>query len=363
MKPAQPADTALMPVCPNTWTGVSAWFWLDDTLKEQLTDASETVTVRDAYKLADVLKVVLRDTGAGVTYAENTAHSHFFHANGTNAIRGANKVPILIPITNATIGTYDQPARKTPIRLSEIFNLLDYFYNVHPYINEAGLGLEHWQFFDNGRSYTAEQVGANVRALINPQVNMPWDDTWDGYEYEKQDLPERIEYGWAAACSRPFEGNPINILSRFVSKGNIKSAKTTRFVADLDFVLGNPENQPKDVFLIVECEKNGAYYDVLFNTFEMQGETYRLQNGHMAFAYAQNQYLRYGMPAENIEVNGEATTALSVERSKVETVLVPPIANLDKAKMVRTKLGNGRISEMKQDLPGGFMTITLKHKI
>jgi hypothetical protein len=360
-RPSSPNGSVVMPVANSIWKGASAWFYYDTTLLELQESASENVTIQDAYKISDVLKVMLPAAGATATHDDGTVYSNFLYAAGTNTIRGTRKVPVIIPITNY-LYDYDQPAQKANLRLAELFKLLEYFHNVYPFIAEGILKLEHWRYFDQGRNYTADQVGTDLTTLTDPRTEKPLMHLQDSFRYQKEQLPERIEPGWMLQVSQAFTGYPIDIDSNFVQKGNIKDARIPRFVSDIDYLYVYPQGASLDGFVFLECvEDGGGNLSVPFVEFTVNAdEEYRMNNGYASFLWAHDKYHRHGLPAPDVTLNKTAITADSVIRFKVQEISIPGVGDIDEAELIATGLGNARIEEMEESLEHGGLKLTVK---
>lgn len=363
----QPVSTTdfLMPLLQSTWTGASAWFYMDDTLRDLLNEAGENITCKDAYKLSDVLKVLLPAAGAtNLTHIESPANSNFFYAP-SNPIRGTKKVPVLIPLSNILQPDYDSPAKRAMIRMSEIMQLFANFHNVYPYIGEGILKLEHFHYFDNGGSYTGEVVGADATKLIDTRHGLPQEYGQRIFSYEKQNLPERIESGWAGDSSFLFAGFPIDVLSLFVQKGNVQDGRIGRFVTDIDFINITKESQPTAVFLFAECieETDGSLTVPIVEIVISASERYKTQNGYASFAYAHDKYMRHGLPAPSVRLNKQVITATTIKRSMVQNLNLPGLpTDIDPKKLIKTSGGNARIESLTENMAGGYYSMKLRHK-
>jgi hypothetical protein len=50
-----------LPIQRNEWTGYALWFNYNSTIQDLQTEAGEEITIKDCYKLPDVLKVLLAE--------------------------------------------------------------------------------------------------------------------------------------------------------------------------------------------------------------------------------------------------------------------------------------------------------------
>jgi hypothetical protein len=353
----------LMPVAPSTWKGASFWFYLDSTLRTTQQNAGKTITIEHAYKLSDVISTLLQAIGTTVTHQDGAAWSDFLYAAGTNTIRGSRKVPIITPKSNVLIGEYDQPATKAPIKLGEVLRLLRSFHNCFWNIaSDNKFVIEHYQYYRNGGSYTAPVIGLDTTSSLEPKTGLPWGYMTSRYAFAKQDLPERIEFGWMDRSSQPFDGYAIDIDSAYVQKGNIEDKKVSLFTSDVDFLNVSPSDIVKEGFVFFEAEESGGDLTVPFVEFTLSAdEEYKMQNGYAAFVWAHDKYHRYGLPASSVTLNKQSITASSVRRTKVQDVEIAVGADIDPYKLVTTKLGTGRIVKMEKNLQSKDYKITIRH--
>lgn len=353
-RPNSPNGNIVMPVLSNVWTGASSWFYYDDPLKELQETAGETVTVQDCYKLSDAVKAMLDINGVNLAHTDSAATSDFYYSDGTNPIRGAKKIPVIVPISNI-LYDYDQPAQKALLRLSELLALPRLFHKVYFHISTEGrLMMEHYDYYDKGHSYATEQVGADLTGLFDLRTGKPILHGQDALSYTKQELPERIEPGWMFEVSAPFKGYPINVLSNFVKKGNVDAEKMTRFVSDLDYIHVFPQGVPTDGFVFLEClEDAQGNLSVPFVEFTVgPEEQYRMNNGYASFLWAHEHYHRHGLPAESVNLNANDITATSVIRRGIQEVVIPDTSDIDPVQLVTTNEGNARIETSERDLEG-----------
>lgn len=360
----KPASTeTLMPVAGTTWTGASAWFYLDDDLRNLQQEGSELLTINDAYKLSDCIDVLLDEIQPLVGHSDNPSYSNFLYAT-SNAIRGARKVPIIIPKSNVVIGNYDQPAKKAQIRLSEILQLLRYFHNAYWHISESSLVIEHENYYHNGKSYSGQNIGTDLTTGIEPKTELAWAYRTNKFKFDKQNMPERIETGWMDKGSQQFDGYPIQALSAYAQKGNIEQRVISKFTSDVDFIHVAANDIAKEGFVFLECEEGELYYTVPFVTFVISAdETYTMQNGYASLIYAHNQYHKHNLPAESVTLNKSAITATTVKRSKIQEITFATESEIDPYELIETNLGVGRLRRMERQITGNTVKAVILHDI
>ena len=249
------------------------------------------------------------------------------------------------------------------LRISEIMELCANFYNVFPTVKEGYLSLEHYDFHDKGGSYTADQISIDATQYIAPN-GLPWEFGARVVTYEKQDLPERIETKWGFDSSFLFQGWPIEVLSKFVQKGNVKNNTVSRFYTDIDLFHVAPDTISSGAFMLFECEEqpDGSLKVPVGEIEVAPGEVYRVQNPYGAFAYAAQRYLKHGLPAPNVKINKQVTTATTTKRAKIQNIILPDVGDIVPGKLIKTSYGNARVETMQRKIKSGDYQIKLRHK-
>ena len=351
----------LMPVLATTWTAASAWFYLDTDLRDLQQAASEAITIKDCYKLSDVINTLLEEIGATVDHQDDPDYSDFLYA-ATNAIRGSRLVPVITPKSNVLIGEYDQPAQKAPIRLREVLDLLRDFYNAYWHIEETKFIVEHRHYYDNGKSYTTPGVGVDLTTSLEPRTGLPWAYRTSNYKYDKDRLPERIEFKWMDSVSQPFEGYPIQVNSAYVNRGNVEQKRLAKFTSDIDFFNVAASDISKDGFVFFDCEEDGADLNVPFLEITVDtDETYKLQNGYASYLHAHETYWKHGLPATDVNLNRADITATTTIRTKRQEIEIALGSDIDEYLLITSNLGDGKIEKIEQNLSSKSLKLTLKH--
>ena len=360
--PAGLGTGAIYPQGESQWDDASFWFQYDATLRAFQESGADLVQVSDAYKVVDALSAILAELNPAVSHSEASNYSSFLYSSGT-ALRPTLRYPIITPKTNITVGQYDQPAKKGPIKLADVLQLLWTAYRCKWHIDTSGnFIVEHISYYENGGTYSGTEVSADLTTLIDPQTGKNWEHGANRWEYEKESMPERIEPGWMDRTTREFDGYPIVIRSIYVQKGNIESQKAGRFTADIDYMQLQPEDIAKEGFAVVECTANKGIYTVPYVEITLpDASEYKLQNGYLAFIYLHPNYHRYGLPASLIRLNEEDTTALSVTRRKVQEIDYPLLSITDPIQLVTTGIGTGKVLELKENVNGEYVTAKIAH--
>jgi hypothetical protein len=351
-----------LPIQRNEWTGYALWFNYNSTIQDLQTEAGEEITIKDCYKLPDVLKVLLAEISPDYTHLESNSFSNFIY--GANSIRGTRRYPIITPKTNLLSGNYDQPAAKANIKLNDVLTMLKYVYNVYWWVDEDyNFRLEHLNYFERGGQYYTDNVGTDLTTSLEPKTGKSWGYRLNKYTYEKQNMPERVTTKWMDNQSFAFEGSPIVMRSEYAEKGNLEERVVSVFSADIDYMFANTSDISKDGFALFDCERSGGIYSPPFVNLSLWGyDGVKAQNGYLSLAWLSNNYHRYGMPTHNINVNGTDTTAITTKRTKVQEIEFAAF-DFDPMELIKTDIGTGQIYELEQEIMDTDETGTKKGAI
>jgi hypothetical protein len=351
-----------LPIQRNEWTGYALWFNYNSTIQDLQTEAGEEITIKDCYKLPDVLKVLLAEISPDYTHLESNSFSNFIY--GANSIRGTRRYPIITPKTNLLSGNYDQPAAKANIKLNDVLTMLKYVYNVYWWVDEDyNFRLEHLNYFERGGQYYTDNVGTDLTTSLEPKTGKNWGYRLNKYTYEKQNIPERVTTKWMDNQSFAFEGSPIVMRSEYAEKGNLEERVVSVFSSDIDYMFANTSDISQDGFALFDCERSGGIYSPPFVNLSLWGyDGVKAQNGYLSLAWLSNNYHRYGMPTHNINVNGTDTTAITTKRTKVQEIEFAAF-DFDPMELIKTDIGIGQIYELEQEIMDTDETGTKKGAI
>lgn len=358
----EPGIGTLFPVNRSDWTQYSAWIQIDSTLSTLLADAGTARTIKDAYRVSDVLKYLLLEIDPTVDHDDAAAYSDFFYS-GSNSIRTIRNRLAITPKSNVLKGDYDKPASRAPIKLGELLALLKNAYRAYWYIDSSNrLVLEHIHFFYNGKSYGAAGVGEDLTTLIEPKTGKAWGWRGKRYKYEKEAMPDGFRFAWMDQVSFPFSGYSLDMLSPFVQQGQFEDVNMGPFTSDLQFALVQPSALSPDGFFLFDAEPAGddlSVPDVAITVSDE--EDYTLQNGHASMLYLHNQYHRHALPAPSIRLNGNETTATTVRRSKIQDEDFPAPDGLDPMQLITTTIGTGEVREATTNISSRSLKLTIAH--
>lgn len=349
------------PIGKSDWQPFSLWFVKDATLRTLQDDAGETLTNRNSYTYASVIEKVVQKLDPSMTFQADSLHSQFLY-DPANPVRGITQVPIVSVKNDVIVGDYDTPAKKADVSLEDLLNQMWITWRCKYFIDSSNrFRIEHNSFYENGKSYVSEQIGADLTSLTNKENGRFWSDFTNQIEYDEDKVPERIEFRWMDEVTLPFEGFPIDFTSAYVQKGNVQKPNVALFTTDLDYIQANAGEINKQGFVLFEADQVDARnFTVPFLNIIVDGTSYQLQNGHASMFYIHSKYYQSRLPAEDAMINNVAVTGISTERIKLQNVEVPAVFT-DFMQLVTTSQGNGLIPEYEENILSGFLKLNLKH--
>lgn len=343
----------MYPIAKSTWGRISAWFAFSafENVLEPL--GRKSYVLRDAYPLWSVISVLLGQIAPRVEHNGTSTYSQLLY--GSNPLGLHDMHLLLTQKSNILAGAYDRPAQKAPITLRKVLDMLRDCYRCYWFIDEDEDGsmifrLEHVSWFMKGKSYSSSlRVGTDLTTMTVTRNGKNWAFGTSKYEYDKSDMPERYEFGWMDDVTLPFEGNSMEIVSRFVDKGKIEDVTVGEFTSDIDYMLLNPSSCSEDGFALMDTNKNGNDYVIPYTLAEIDSIPYVLQNPFVSFWYLQRYYL-YDLPASRVKLNGVERDAYGTTRNKVQDISWPSPDDPDIDALVRTNIGVGQIKELSLSL-------------
>lgn len=350
--------TDFFPIARNNWQNASIWLKsTQDIIDWEVTFRWESY-LKDSFVLNDVIDALLQKVAPDVKFRGVAEYSEFLY--GTNPyVYAMNWGRIFMtPKSNLMKIEYSQPARKAPITLKEVLDMLRDTMNLYWYINDDDhLVIEHIEWFRNGGTYSGtKNVGIDLTDMVNKRNGKTYDFGQNKYTYDKVDMPERFQYGWMDDTTTFFKGLPIDVMSKFVDKGNVEEVNVAKFNADIDYIMLNPSNVSEDGFGLLMC----LPYYASYKTSIAQVDGSMMQNWQMSFDWTQQNFLKYDMPAWRILVNNQVITAGSIQMKKKQQVTVPlGDDDPDLNELVHTGLGDGMIEKCSISLTSRVAKMTL----
>lgn len=358
------ANSPYYPLQRSRWTEVSWWIHYTPTLTTLQEDGAQEITISDVYTYDSCINTLLNEiTGGQIDFQATSDYSDFLY-NNSNTLKGDGRRLFVVPITNILVSDYDQPQKKAVTRLNEMLYICNNLFQTNWFVDGTKFRIEHAEYFRNGKSYSTPNIGLDYSTKVEPRTGKSWDYGQNSYEYDKENIPSRMEWQFMAENSEPFKGIPIDVLNTYVTKGNIETYNSENFTADIDYVNSQSANFSNQGFVIVECELVGDSWVVPFVNVEIEaGEEYLLQNGYLSMAYLHPRYWKYNAPGGSIKMNRNTTTALSTRRTRLQKVTMPVEADRDIMKLVTTGLGSGLIRKSSQNFDTNKDDLEILHDI
>lgn len=351
------------PIARSTWRYASLWFGfslMDWILEEK---ARKAYTLRDAFPVASCISVLLKQIAPDITHAATAEYSQFLYG-GNNPISGLNFRLLVSQKTNIINGEYQKPAQKAPTTLQQFTNMLRDCFKCYWFIEDGKFKIEHIQYFRNGGSYSGGvMVSHDLTQEINLRNGKPWAFNTSEYSFDKVDLAERYQFEWMDDVTTPFEGLPIQVISKYVTPGKIEEINISNFTSDIDMMLLNPGNMSSDGFALFAAvpPTSGSQWILPFTKQTVNGVKYFLQNGYLAFINLQSLYWLYDLPARRVSINGSEVYARGIERKKKQTFSFPAIDDPNPMQLIKTYIGNGQVDKLSVNLHSRSIKTTLKY--
>lgn len=351
------------PIARSTWRYASLWFgfYLMDWILEE--KARKAYTLRDAFPVASCISVLLNQIAPGIKHEATAEYSQFLYGS-SNPISGLTFRLLVSQKTNIINGEYQQPAQKVPTTLQQFTNMLRDCFKCYWYIDGGKFKIEHIQFFKNGGSYGGGAIiSRDLTKEINLRNGLPWAFNTSEYSFDKVDLAERYQFEWMDDVTTPFEGLPIQVISKYVTPGKIEEINISNFTSDIDMMLLNPGNMSSDGFALFAAvpPQTGTQWILPFTRQTINGVEYLLQNGYLAFINLQSPYWMYDLPARRVSVNGSEVNAYGIERKKKQTFSFPATDDPNPMQLIKTYIGNGQVDKLSVNLHSRSIKATLKY--
>ena len=352
------------PISRTQWGNYSIWFAfhvLDEILEKQ---GRKPYILRDSYPVSSVISVLLQQFAPGIIHEPEPEYSRFLYRD-ENPITGYEFRLFVSPKSNVLVGDYQTPVQKAPATLKQFLDMLRNTFQLYWHIEGNKLCIEHISFYRNGGSYDRNPViGYDLTDLENIRNGKKWAFGTSEYTFDKQGMPERYQFSWGDNVTDVFEGQPIQIVSKYVQPGKIEEINIAGFNPDIDLMLLNPEAMSQDGFALLAAVYNyeNQQYELPFVRRDVDNVTYFLQNGYLAMVNLQPQYWLYDMPAKNLIVNGVQVWAYGIQRQKTQSLSFP-VGNDDPdlMRLVKTYIGNGQIEKLSINLSSRIAKATLKY--
>lgn len=252
---AKPDDLiSYFPVARNAWGRVSVWyhpsFFEEDVERENRKNA----ILKDAYPLWSVISVLLGEIAPGITHEGTALYSSFLYGATNPLVSSLTQALFITQKSNIINSGYDQPAQKAPITLKYVLDMLEKCFRCYWFIDEQNrFRIEHVAWFMRGGTYDGQvpEVGIDLTTEIVTRNGKPWAYARNQYKFDKPEMASRYQFGWMDDVTTPFEGRPIDIVSKYVNPDNIEEISVQQFTSDIDYILLNPSEISKDGFVLL----------------------------------------------------------------------------------------------------------------
>lgn len=357
------------PIARTSWIDTSVWFVNDGNFIDYMRSLGQkTFTLKTAYLLWSVIGKLLGQIDNTLTHSNTTAYSQFLYAATNPVSNQTNKTILMTPKSNILAGEFSEPAMKAPVTLKNVLDMLRDTFQCYWHIEGNKFRVEHIKYYRNGGSYSVlPTVGSDITTMICPRNGETWGYGTSSYKYQKEQMPQILQFAWMDDVTKPFMGVPMEILSPLVDKGNIEETTVAMFTSDIDYLMLNPQSISKDGFALMAGTVDGNGYRM--NVTSLQAgwapwvdKTLYLQNGELAFCILQPQFWCYDLPAKSFKINGINSIASGIKRTKVQEVRVPMYLDPDPLKLIKTYLGNGYVDKISLNLTSRVSKCSLKYE-
>lgn len=345
---------------------LSIWFAYNSVITALDSQYRLAQVVSVAYQMTDVIKALIEANGLGVTFDNTSDYSIILFSNTTtlNVLGGRSITPFLLAKANIINGDYRKVYPEPSITLGQIFSMLKNTMQIYWYLDGSKIRLEHRRYFDNGLRYSGTPVvGYDLTELMCPRSSRSWASGRNQYKYDKDEMPERYQFGWMDTVTRPFSGYPIVVNSDAVEGGLIEEVTVENFTSDIDYMLTNPSGVSEDGFAIIGAILNGSNYLTPIVSQTTDNVAYSMQNGLMSYIYLHPIYWLDDMPAESLTINNEPYMAHSVKRTRRQEIDFPSDNyEVDEYELIKTEMGDGQIDKLSVSLTSGFINAEILHE-
>lgn len=295
-----------------------------------------------ARPLMEVAEYILDQSGCAYTELA----SDFFEHNppgdapgysaGLNYVTGeANEVNSLVILQNsdAIDPAASNPATLGELKLKELLLYFNTAFQVFWDIDDAGVfRLEHWKFwtFPVGLDIADYPGNASVETLT--------------YRHLSQEIPRYERAQYANALGIDFVGADIEYSGPCVTneeKAEVKQYTFDPFTADIAYVISDPEDIPKQGFVILATAFDGSVYNTLLGIGALSGNT--ITNAALSAANLQANYWTWNryqtdavMNKQDVIFDGIQT---NIEQKDVAVKMCCDVFGFDPSNRVLTALG------------------------
>lgn len=259
-KQPESATPALMfPLTRKQWGAVSMWVDASQIPASVDADYRGQFTLRDAFPIAAVISALLGQIAPGITHEATTDYSRFLYGDA-DPLNGEIHNLFISPKSNLVYADYDQPAQKAPVTLKQVLDMLRDCFRCYWFVDDQKrFRIEHIEFFRRGGTYAVipgPAIGIDLTQEVVTRSGKPLDSSQNAYKFEKPDMAAWYQFGWMDDVTKPFNGDPIKILSKYVNPDKIEDIIVSSFTSDVDYILLNPDGVSKNGFALFDGRYN-----------------------------------------------------------------------------------------------------------
>lgn len=348
----------VFPITRASWGVISYWFAFAafDSIYE--VEGRKQFTLKDAFPLSSAISKILGKIAPAITHEGTDSYSEFLY--GENPITGVESTLFLAPKSNILAGQYDQPAQKAPITLRQITDMLRDCFRCYWYLDGDKFRIEHIEFFRNGGNYSgapSEEDVINLTQLGVSRNGKKWAFGRNQYKFDISEIVSRYEFGWMDDVTEPFEGEPIDIISKYAEEGKVSKISIQQFTSDVDYMLLNPSACSMDGFALLQAIDDNGEWVLPYYT---HGDNI-LQNGLLSFAYLEQFYM-YDLPALDYRIGDYEGEAIGVKRMKKQEIDFPCPEDPNPLFLIKTDLGYGNLEKLSINLSSRSGMATLRYE-
>lgn len=374
------------PVSKSDWGFGSLWFFSDINIEYTEFIDGEDVELKTNYSLQSVIEKLLGAVGSELTFQADTDHSVFlfntsnpicsfpyqdFESEGILQINTGNARYWITPKSNIVVSSAGsvrggfQAATIAKITFRDLLTMLKNTMRLFWYIEDGKFRIEHISFFQKGRSYSSlPAVAFDLTVLAEPKTKLPWGTGLNQYSFDKNKMPERIEFKWMDNVTLGFNGFPIEILSPIVQKGLIDRREVNLFTSDIDFMVINPDLVNLEGFAVLATVEHDNENKLPFVEIIYQfNRKILLQNGWLANLFLHPNFHVFDLPDSEVKINdSEESLLVNISRKKIqENLKFPSTQDPNPISVVKTFIGEGLIQKMQVNLFSRIVNVTLQH--
>ena len=358
------------PLLISSWDYVSFWILRSSFSSQVEAQGRETITIKDAYSIVDVLEYLFeaaRTNGTSVYPMYRIEHNY----QGTPL-----DTVYVTPKSNIVRGPYSLAAQKAPTTLGEYLGLLRNIFNVYWYINGQGkiiMGTRETMMTSDTGAYLADPDGSK-----NPRNGRSWGYGSQELQFDTSELPERQQFKWMDPSTDVFNYPILINQGALVKPDETDEVSLNSFTADLDYMVISGSECSLDGFAVLVTGVNETV-DIGIVTY--LDANYSVSNPGLSIVKLTDTMadgLKQERPTEKYKwLYGETSTQFTGTLAYSATQqLKKPIPLLDGQnlsqsildledwayKIIATNFGHGRVRKMSVNMLSRIATLTIEQR-